>query len=56
MSAGEDLGPLAPVIVAVFVIGYLALMQPLSGELAGISMNWVGAAIVAVGGLMGAAS
>jgi hypothetical protein len=44
---------LVPIAVAVFVIGYIVLTQPLSNAFAGISMNWIAVIIVAVGGILG---
>lgn len=44
---------LTPVLVAVLVIGYLVIRQPLNNELAGISLNWVAVAVVALGGIVG---
>lgn len=46
-------GRLAPIAVAILVIGYILIRQPLNNELAGISMNWVAVFVVAVGGLLG---
>jgi len=46
-------GRLAPIAVAVLVIGYILIRQPLSNELAGISLNWVAILVVALGGLLG---
>jgi hypothetical protein len=37
--------------VAGLTIAILIIAQPLSGTMWGISLNWVGAAIVAIGGL-----
>lgn len=42
-----------PLAVAVFVILYLVLTQPLSNQIAGVSMNWVAVLIVATGGVLG---
>jgi hypothetical protein len=53
MSASNDLGPFAPLLVAVIVIAILVIQQPLNSTLHGISMNWVGAVVVAVGGVLG---
>jgi len=47
----EQTGPL---LVAAVVIAILVILQPLSGTLAGVSMNWIGVILVAVGGLVGA--
>lgn len=44
---------LAPVAVAVLVIGYLVLFQPLENHIANISMNWIAVLVVAIGGLLG---
>jgi type II secretory pathway component PulM len=49
----DSLGQLGPPAVAFLVIAYLLLVQPLSSQLGGISMNLVGAAVVAVGGILG---
>jgi hypothetical protein len=46
----EEAGPL---LVAIIVIAFLVILQPLSGTLAGISLNWVGVILVAVGGFVG---
>lgn len=46
----EEAGPL---LVAVIVIAFLVIRQPLSGTLAGVPLNWVGVLVVAVGGLIG---
>ena len=46
-------GRLTPITVAVLVIGYILIRQPLSNELAGISLNWVAILVVALGGLLG---
>ena len=46
-------GRIAPLAVAILVIGYILIRQPLSNELAGISMNWVAVFVVAVGGVLG---
>jgi hypothetical protein len=43
----------SPVLVAVLVIAILVVTQPLNGTLGGISLNWIGVALVAVGGLLG---
>lgn len=43
----------APLAVAVFVILYLVLTQPLGNQIAGVSLNWVAVLIVAIGGLLG---
>lgn len=52
MSSGGDLGPYGALTVAVLTIGILVVAQPLRGSLNGISMNWVGALIVAIGGIL----
>lgn len=43
----------APLLVALFVIIYLVVTQPLGSQLAGISMNWIAVIVVAIGGLLG---
>lgn len=43
----------APLLVALLVIGILVVLQPLESTLGGISMNWVAAVIIAIGGLSG---
>ena len=43
----------SPVLVALLVIAILVSTQPLNGTLGGVSLNWVGVAIVALGGLLG---
>lgn len=43
----------SPLLVALLVIGILVFVQPLETTYAGISMNWVAAVIVAVGGVLG---
>lgn len=45
-----------PLIVAGIVIVILVIAQPLNGTLGGISLNWVGAVLVAIGGLIGSVS
>ena len=45
-----------PLAVAGIVIAVLVIAQPLSGTIGGISLNWIGAALVAVGGILGSAS
>jgi len=45
-----------PLAVAGIVIAVLVIIQPLSGTLAGISLNWVGAILVGIGGLLGSVS
>jgi hypothetical protein len=47
--AGQDVA--APLAVAGLTIAILLIVQPLSGTLWGISLNLVGAGIVAIGGL-----
>lgn len=49
-----DLGPLGPILVAGFVIVYIAIRWPLASEMGSVSMNFVAMAIVAIGGLVGA--
>lgn len=53
MSNQEVAKPLA---VAGIVIVILIIAQPLSGTIGGISLNWVGAALVATGGILGSMS
>lgn len=48
-----DLGKFGPIFVAVIVIAVLVIQQPLSSDLYGIPMNWVGVVVVAIGGLLG---
>jgi type IV secretory pathway VirB2 component (pilin) len=55
MSA-SDPGPLAPVLVAVLVVVILVVIQPLQTTIGGVSMNWVGAAVVLIGGILGASN
>lgn len=45
-----------PLAVAGIVIVILVIAQPLNGTLGGISLNWIGAIIVATGGLLGSSS
>lgn len=45
-----------PLAVAGIVILVLVVVQPLNGTLGGISLNWIGAGVVAIGGLLGSAS
>lgn len=45
-----------PLAVAGIVIVILVVVQPLSGTLGGISLNWIGAILVAIGGLLNFAS
>jgi hypothetical protein len=42
--------------VAGIVIAVLVIMQPLSGAIGGVSLNWIGVGLVAVGGLLPLAS
>ena len=42
---------LAPLLVALFVVAYIILTQPLSSTVGGISMNWLIAAFIAVAGI-----
>lgn len=48
-----DVEEASPLLVAAIVIGVLVIQQPLNGTLVGISLNWVGTILVAVGGLLG---
>lgn len=50
----QELGPLAPIAVAVLAIIFVVIYQPASGTLMGISLNWVAAIVIAAGGLLGA--
>ena len=45
-----------PLAVAGIVIVIIVVAQPLSGTIGGISLNWIGAILVAIGGLLGSAS
>ena len=45
-----------PLAVAGIVIVILVVVQPLSGTLGGISLNWIGAILVAIGGFLGSAT
>jgi hypothetical protein len=45
-----------PLAVAGIVIAVLVILQPLSGTIGGISLNWIGVALVATGGLLGSVS
>jgi hypothetical protein len=45
-----------PLAVAGTVIAILIIVQPLSGTLGGISLNWIGAILVAIGGFLGSVS
>jgi len=45
-----------PLAVAGIVIAVLVIVQPLSGTVGGVSLNWVGAVLVAIGGLLASAS
>lgn len=49
-------GVTKPLAVAGIVIVVLVIVQPLSGTVGGISLNWIGAVLVALGGLLGFAS
>lgn len=51
-----DLNVDQPLAVAGIVIAVLVILQPLSGTLGGISLNWIGAILVAVGGVLGSAT
>jgi hypothetical protein len=51
-----DLDVDQPLAVAVIVIAVLVILQPLSGTLAGVSLNWIGAILVAIGGFLGSAT
>jgi hypothetical protein len=48
-----DVEEASPLLVAIIVIAVLVIVQPLSGTLAGISLNWVGVILAAVGGFVG---
>jgi len=41
-----------PLAVAGMVIVVLVIAQPLNGTVGGISLNWIGAVLVAIGGLL----
>jgi hypothetical protein len=45
-----------PLAVAGIVIVLLIIAQPLNGTLGGISLNWVGAVLVATGGILASMS
>lgn len=45
-----------PLAVAGIVIVILVIVQPLSGTFGGISLNWIGAILVAIGGILGSVS
>jgi len=45
-----------PLPVAGIVLAVIVIVQPLSGTLGGISLNWIAAILVAVGGILGFAS
>ncbi|MFO7834554.1 MAG: hypothetical protein R6V31_11025 [Halohasta sp.] len=51
-----DLDVAQPIAVAGIVIAVLVIIQPLSGTIGGISLNWVGAVLVAIGGFLGSVS
>lgn len=51
MTADEALGPGGVGGVVVIVVGILVIIQPLSGSMGGVSLNWIAAAIVLVAGL-----
>lgn len=53
MSDLPDLGKFGPITVGLIVAIYLIALRPLSGELSGISLNFVGALLVLVGGVLG---
>lgn len=55
MSADSLYSPLAPLAVAAFVIVYVLVRWPLSGEFAGLSMNVIAIVVLTIGGLLGAA-
>jgi hypothetical protein len=50
---GEGIDP-EPLAVAAIVVGIIVVSQPLSADIAGLSMNVVGAIVVAIGGILGA--
>jgi len=50
----QDLGPLAPIAVAVLAIILIVAMQPASGDVSGISVNWIAVFFVAIGGILAA--
>jgi hypothetical protein len=52
----SDLDVSQPLAVAGIVIVVLVILQPLNATIGGISLNWIGAALVATGGLLGSAS
>lgn len=54
MAANRLYPPLAPIAVAAFVILYVLVRWPLSGEFAGLSMNVVAIIVLAIGGILGA--
>jgi len=45
-----------PLAVAGIVIAVLVIAQPLNGTIGDISLNWIGVALVAVGGILGSVS
>lgn len=55
MTADRLYSPLGPVAVAAFVISWIVVRQPLSGDFVGVPMNAVAIFILAVGGLVAAA-
>jgi len=50
-SSSEGIYP-QPLIVAFVVVIILVVGQPLSSSMGGVSMNWIGALVVAAGGLL----
>jgi hypothetical protein len=52
--SNEDIAK--PLAVAGIVIAVIVIAQPLSGDLMGISLNWIGAVLVAIGGVLGSLS
>lgn len=55
MSSDRLYSPLAPLAVAAFVIVYVLVRWPLSGDFAGLSMNVIAIVVLTIGGLLGAA-
>ena len=54
-GSGLSINPI-PLAVGGIVAVVLVVGQPLSGTMGSISLNWVGALVVAVGGILGAFS
>jgi len=56
MSATDasDFGPIEVIGLTALVVGFLFFAQPVSGDVGGISLNWIAIAIVLIGGIVGA--